>query len=109
LPDKLTPGTGTYKPRHSLCAITHYPAKFRDPKTGLPYLNSYAYKEIQKLRKGEYRWSALLGCYVGQQSFAARGVPSRFLKGEAAVKAEGPGSAGGGGAAGVENGGARAA
>ncbi|PQE14330.1 yl1 nuclear protein [Rutstroemia sp. NJR-2017a BBW] len=80
----------TYKPRHSLCAITHYPAKFRDPKTGLPYLNAYAYKEIQKLRKGEYRWSALLGCYVGQQSFAARGVPSRFLK-EGGGKVEGAG------------------
>ncbi|KAM3070148.1 hypothetical protein ACMFMG_003817 [Clarireedia jacksonii] len=103
----------TYKPRHSLCAITHYPAKFRDPKTGLPYLNSYAYKEIQKLRKGEYRWSALLGCYVGQQSFAARGVPSRFLKGESAVKGEGVGAGLGsvgtnGGGAAVGNGGGRA-
>ncbi|APA14995.1 hypothetical protein sscle_14g097650 [Sclerotinia sclerotiorum 1980 UF-70] len=66
---------------HTLCAITHYPAKFRDPKTGLPYLNSYAYKEIQKLRRGEYRWSKLLGAYVGNASVAARGVPGRFLKG----------------------------
>ncbi|ESZ89740.1 hypothetical protein SBOR_9874 [Sclerotinia borealis F-4128] len=66
---------------HSLCAITHYPAKFRDPKTGLPYVNSYAYKEIQKLRKGEYRWSKLIGAYVGNSAVAARGVPGRFLKG----------------------------
>ncbi|KAJ8067986.1 hypothetical protein OCU04_003566 [Sclerotinia nivalis] len=66
---------------HTLCAITHYPAKFRDPKTGLPYLNSYAYKEIQKLRRGEYRWSKLLGAYVGNAAVAARGVPGRFLKG----------------------------
>ncbi|CAD6444861.1 d3bf834f-0bec-4ee6-9b1f-a03e7d2ea124 [Sclerotinia trifoliorum] len=66
---------------HTLCAITHYPAKFRDPKTGLPYLNCYAYKEIQKLRRGEYRWSKLLGAYVGNAAVAARGVPGRFLKG----------------------------
>ncbi|QSZ29450.1 hypothetical protein DSL72_003964 [Monilinia vaccinii-corymbosi] len=69
---------------HPLCAITHYPAKFRDPKTGLPYLNSYAYKEIQKLRRGEYRWSKLLGAYVGNAMVAARGVPRRFLKDERA-------------------------
>ncbi|KAB8289816.1 hypothetical protein EYC80_010101 [Monilinia laxa] len=67
---------------HPLCAITHYPAKFRDPKTGLPYVNSYAYKEIQKLRRGEYRWSKLLGAYVGNAMVAARGVPGRFLKDE---------------------------
>ncbi|EMR80872.1 hypothetical protein ACHAO1_008090 [Botrytis cinerea] len=70
----------THPPR-TLCAITHYPAKFRDPKTGLPYVNSYAYKEIQKLLRGEYRWSKLLGAYVGNATVAARGVPEKFLRG----------------------------
>jgi vacuolar protein sorting-associated protein 72 len=62
------------------CAITAYPAKFRDPATNLPYCNAYAYKEIQRLKKGEYKWSTLLQAYVGQTQYAARGVPSRFIK-----------------------------
>ena len=83
-----------------LCAITGAPAKFKDPKTGLPFLNSYAYKEIRRLEKGEYRWSKLLGAYVGgapisnpanpqavlPKLVAARGVPARFID----PKAPGP-------------------
>ncbi|KAL8665020.1 MAG: hypothetical protein Q9202_002576 [Teloschistes flavicans] len=63
-----------------LCAITEQPARYRDPKTGLAYADSYAYKEIQKLAKGGSRWSSLLGCYVGPSSSVARGVPDRFWK-----------------------------
>jgi vacuolar protein sorting-associated protein 72 len=62
-----------------LCVITNHPAKYRDPKTGLPYYNSYAYKEIQRLHRGDYKWSQLLGAWVGSGTFAARGVPERFL------------------------------
>ncbi|KAI4202974.1 MAG: hypothetical protein LQ350_002191 [Teloschistes chrysophthalmus] len=63
-----------------LCAITEQPARYRDPKTGLAYADSYAYKEIQKLANGGSRWSSLLGCYVGPTSSVARGVPDRFWK-----------------------------
>ncbi|KAL9118080.1 MAG: hypothetical protein Q9187_005377 [Circinaria calcarea] len=73
----------TPKPTVELCAITGQPARFRDPRTGLAYANSYAYKEIQKLRNGGSRWSNLLGCYVGSASTAARGVPERFLRQDA--------------------------
>ncbi|KAL9595468.1 MAG: hypothetical protein Q9219_006428 [cf. Caloplaca sp. 3 TL-2023] len=62
-----------------LCAITEQPARYRDPATGLPYADSYAYKEIRKLANGGSRWSSLLGCYVGPTtSSGARGVPERF-------------------------------
>jgi len=44
----------------------------------LPYSNVFAYKELQKLKKGEYKWSKLVGAYVGPTTFAARGVPARF-------------------------------
>ncbi|KAG8531587.1 uncharacterized protein KY384_003217 [Bacidia gigantensis] len=60
------------------CAITGQAAKFREPRTGLPYANPYAYKEIQRLRKGEARWSNLLDSYVGTKQTVARGVPERF-------------------------------
>ncbi|KAL8704183.1 MAG: hypothetical protein Q9201_002644 [Fulgogasparrea decipioides] len=68
------------KAARELCAITEQAARYRDPKTGLAYADSYAYKEIQKLANGSSRWSSLLGCYVGPTSSVARGVPDRFWK-----------------------------
>ncbi|KAH7262639.1 YL1 nuclear protein-domain-containing protein [Fusarium tricinctum] len=62
-----------------LCVITNHPARYRDPRTGLPYYNAYAYREIQRLTRGEYRWSHIIGAWVGSGTFAARGVPERFL------------------------------
>lgn len=61
------------------CIITNKPARYKDPKTGLPYYDSRAYKEIQKLQSGDYKWSQLVGAWVGTGSFAAQGVPARFL------------------------------
>lgn len=61
------------------CVITGQPARYKDPRTGLPYHNSFAYKEIQKLQKGEYKFSSLLGTWMGSGSMAAAGVPARFL------------------------------
>ena len=73
----LTPSSG---PAQEACAITGFPARFRDPKTGLAYADSYAYREIQRLRNGGSRWSNLLGCYVGSATATARGVPERFRR-----------------------------
>ncbi|KAK2061398.1 YL1-domain-containing protein [Colletotrichum caudatum] len=64
-----------------VCVITAHAARYRDPETGLPYFNAYAYREIQRLRRGKYKWSSLLGAWVGSCTYAARGVPERFLKG----------------------------
>ncbi|KAI2642553.1 YL1-domain-containing protein [Xylaria nigripes] len=61
------------------CVITNHPAKYRDPKTGLPYYNAHAFKEIQKLYRGEYKWSSLVGAWMGYGAEAASGVPARFL------------------------------
>ena len=72
--------TRLQKPAPESCAITMQPARFRDPKTGLAYANSYAYKEIQRLRNGGARWSNLLECYVGPVNSPARGVPETFWK-----------------------------
>ncbi|KAI8229976.1 hypothetical protein K4K55_006848 [Colletotrichum sp. SAR 10_96] len=63
-----------------VCVITAHPARYRDPDTGLPYYDVRAYREIQRLRRGEYKWSSLLGAWVGSCNYAARGVPERFLK-----------------------------
>ncbi|KHJ35500.1 putative yl1 nuclear protein [Erysiphe necator] len=64
------------------CAITNYPAKYKDPKTGLYYSNLYAYKQLQKLQKGEIWWSDLVGSFVGSGSLnPAKGVPDNFHTG----------------------------
>lgn len=70
--------TDPVEPAPELCAITMQPARFRDPTTSLAYANSYAYKEIHRLRYGGSRWSNLLDCYVGPVNSAAQGVPERF-------------------------------
>ncbi|KAI1333768.1 YL1 nuclear protein-domain-containing protein [Xylariaceae sp. FL0016] len=61
------------------CVITNHPARYRDPKTGLHYYNAYAFKEIRKLQRGEYKWSCLVDAWLGSGSVAAQGVPERFL------------------------------
>ncbi|KAI1131576.1 YL1 nuclear protein-domain-containing protein [Nemania abortiva] len=60
------------------CVITNHPARYRDPKTGLPYYNAYAFKQIRKLYSGEYKWSNLIGAWIGTGTSAAIGVPARF-------------------------------
>lgn len=69
-----------HKPPAEHCAITAQPAKFRDPMTGLPYANAFAYGQVQRLQNGGSRWSNLLGCYVGSSQAVARGVPEGFWK-----------------------------
>lgn len=70
-------------PHPPLCVITNHPARHRDPKTGLPFYNAYAFKEIQKLIAGNFRWSKLTGTWVGNPGVdAAKGVPERFTRPE---------------------------
>ncbi|KAK5997440.1 hypothetical protein PT974_02797 [Cladobotryum mycophilum] len=73
-------------PPNPICVITNLPARYRDPKTGLPYYNAYAYREIQRLSRGEHRWSKILNAWVGSGTVAARGVPERFLNPNAPSK-----------------------
>lgn len=71
------------KPPHApLCVITNHPARYRDPKTGLPFYNTYAFKEIQKLMAGDFKFSQLTGTWVGRGDEAAAGVPARFIRPE---------------------------
>lgn len=72
----------TEPPQPPLCVITNHPARYRDPKTGLPFYNVYAFNEIQKLIKRDFKWSRALGTWVGNGTDAAKGVPDRFLRPE---------------------------
>lgn len=69
-------------PHAPLCVITNHPARYRDPKTGLPFYNTYAFKEIQKLMEGDFKFSQLTGTWVGRGDEAAAGVPARFTRPE---------------------------
>lgn len=71
-------------PPKQRCAVTSWPAKFRDPKTGLPYADLHQYKVIQRMLAGGCSWSGVLGCWVGPAygvlGRAAKGVPEGFTK-----------------------------
>lgn len=74
--------TSSEPPHAPLCVITNHPARYRDPKTGLPFYNTYAFKEIQKLMAGDFKFSQLTGTWVGRGDDAAAGVPARFTRPE---------------------------
>jgi vacuolar protein sorting-associated protein 72 len=66
------------KHAQELCPITSLPARYRDPSTGVPYANAYAYRKLQDLKKHQFIWSSMLGCFVGASGIVARGVPEGF-------------------------------
>lgn len=75
-------------PAKPKCAVTGWPAKYTDPKTGLPYADLQVYKIIQRMVAGGSAWSGLLGAWVGPQTAVglrmgrpARGVPEGFAAG----------------------------
>jgi vacuolar protein sorting-associated protein 72 len=69
-------------PAKQRCAVTSWPAKYRDPKTGLAYADMHQYKVIQRVLAGGCSWSGLLGCWAGPSygpmGRPAKGVPEGF-------------------------------
>ncbi|KAF8972581.1 YL1 nuclear protein-domain-containing protein [Flammula alnicola] len=51
------------RPRQT-CPITGRQAHYLDPRTGVPYADSYAYKVLTGLLRHEYVWNPSLGCYL---------------------------------------------
>jgi vacuolar protein sorting-associated protein 72 len=86
-------------PTKTKCAVTSWPAKFRDPKTNLGYADMHQYKVIQRAVAGGCLWSGLLGAWVGpsygRMGRPAKGVPEGFAGGvtpsKGKVKVEGGG------------------
>jgi vacuolar protein sorting-associated protein 72 len=83
-------------PSKPKCAVTGWPAKYTDPKTGLPYADLQVYKIIQRMVAGGSAWSAVLGAWVGPQTAVglrlgrpARGVPEGFASGGESVVSSG--------------------
>ena len=46
-----------YRPRQSTCVITGLPARYCDPRTGIPYATTEAYATIERVLRGEYVWT----------------------------------------------------
>ncbi|KJA21855.1 hypothetical protein HYPSUDRAFT_41485 [Hypholoma sublateritium FD-334 SS-4] len=51
------------RPRQT-CLITGRQAHYLDPRTGVPYADSYAYKVLTGLLRHEYVWNPSVGCYT---------------------------------------------
>lgn len=60
-----------------LCPITGEPAKYRDPKTNVPYANIRAYNIIKSCFHHEINWSPSVGLYLGNLP-SADGVPKEW-------------------------------
>ncbi|KAF9438918.1 Vacuolar protein sorting-associated protein 72 [Entomortierella beljakovae] len=52
-----------YPEKKPMCVITGLPAKYKDPKTGVPYANKEAYKILQNVVHHGYVWSNGLNAY----------------------------------------------
>ncbi|SMQ48873.1 unnamed protein product [Zymoseptoria tritici ST99CH_1A5] len=69
-------------PPKAVCALTSWPAKFKDPRTGLPYADLPTYKMIKRMLAGGCAWSGTLGAWVGprygEMGRPAKGVPHGF-------------------------------
>ncbi|KAF8964149.1 hypothetical protein BGZ46_000835 [Entomortierella lignicola] len=53
----------SYPEKNPMCAITGLPAKYKDPKTGIPYANKEAYRILQNVVRHGYVWSNGLNAY----------------------------------------------
>ncbi|KAJ3510445.1 hypothetical protein NLJ89_g4671 [Agrocybe chaxingu] len=51
------------RPRQT-CPITGRQAHYLDPRTGVPYADSHAYKVLTQLLRHEYMWNAATGSYL---------------------------------------------
>jgi hypothetical protein len=67
------------EPPRPICPITGLPAKYRDPKTGVPYANIEAYKILQQVAQHKFVWSELLSAYCQRaDQLAANRTPTGF-------------------------------
>jgi hypothetical protein len=61
------------------CLLTGLPARYLDPRTGVPYANAKAYNILTRILAHEYIWSEKLGCYVeAENAKHAQGLSSSF-------------------------------
>ncbi|KAF2722520.1 hypothetical protein K431DRAFT_283938 [Polychaeton citri CBS 116435] len=71
-------------PSKTNCCVTQFQARYKDPKTGLPYFDMHAYKTIQRVLAGGVMWSGLLGTWCGAR-YGSMGRPARGVPGEFSV------------------------
>ncbi|CAG8540701.1 7833_t:CDS:2 [Acaulospora morrowiae] len=64
-----------------ICPFTGLIAKYKDPKTGIPYANMEAYSKIQNLVQHKYLWSDSYSAYIyNTDQKPAKGVPPGFQR-----------------------------
>ncbi|KAK7688124.1 hypothetical protein QCA50_008494 [Cerrena zonata] len=53
------------------CPITGRPARYLDPRTGVPYADKYAWDTLTNILHHYYVWSENLGCYIAYMPLSA--------------------------------------
>lgn len=63
------------------CLLTGLPARYLDPRTGVPYANAKAYQILTRILAHRYIWSESLGCYIGaEDSIHAQGLSGSYQR-----------------------------
>ncbi|EKM60548.1 uncharacterized protein PHACADRAFT_110047 [Phanerochaete carnosa HHB-10118-sp] len=50
------------------CPITGHRAKYRDPRTGVPFANVRAFQTLTQVLAHDFTWNESLGCYVSSRA-----------------------------------------
>lgn len=70
-----------FRPRQSTCVITGLPARYRDPRTGIPYATTEAFAMLRRILAGEFLWTGSpqsgvalsAGCYAASHGDGGAG------------------------------------
>ncbi|KND01883.1 uncharacterized protein SPPG_03671 [Spizellomyces punctatus DAOM BR117] len=76
-------------PVKATCPFTGLPARYRDPRTSIPYATKGAYKTLQRVLNQEYAWSPVLRAYM--HAFNAKvpqTVPNKWFESTLGVAVE---------------------
>jgi hypothetical protein len=77
-----------------MCPITGLPARYKCPRTHVPYANLEAYKTIKRVEAGEFMWSSLLGAFVHRRDVKVpQGLPENWATEFGIIKTEHEGPA----------------
>jgi len=71
------------RPVHT-CAITGQPARYMDPRTGVPFASVDAFKTLTQILEHKFVWDETLGCYTGEAEELEEAVGTPVQEEEAA-------------------------
>lgn len=63
----MLPDSPLARPK-DICPLTGKVARYRDPRTGVPFASVQAFETLTKVLEHEFVWSEDLGCYIAARA-----------------------------------------